>query len=201
MTLYAPASRWVGSGHPAVGDRLRCKTRNGVGCFRGGNGGCHLFNFPPNGRFRNKGYDGPVANLDESISRRLRLETMDLEFNKDVREVSFEKHELTRVFAVNRTFTKVDFTHSIINACYFRNCTFIDCKFTGVAFKDSSFRGSTFKGCTFRYSFWDKTFLERWASPLSAGAAEGRVISVQRSVHGTKKVHPGVQDLRGEAGE
>ena len=89
----------------------------------------------------------------------------DKEFSKDVSDYDYSKKVFLRVFAVGKTFTKVNFSQTDISSCYFRNCRFTKCDFTGTVFKDSYMKGSTFpesilKYTTFSGSQLDETILD-----------------------------------------
>jgi len=84
----------------------------------------------------------------------------DAEFTDDLSSNDFTRHDLMRVFAVKKVFTKVSFKQSNFVGCYFRNCRFIGCDFTGAFVKESNFRGSQFENCTFRYTSWEKSHLD-----------------------------------------
>lgn len=90
----------------------------------------------------------------------IKSEFIDKEIQANVQRESFVQHQLTRVHAVGRTFTEVDFKQSVIQSCYFRNCSFIRCDFTGAQIKDTNLKGSTFSDCKFLYTTWEKTMLE-----------------------------------------
>lgn len=84
----------------------------------------------------------------------------DKEFTGEVRDSSFERKDLIRVFAVGVLFEGISFKQSQLFACYFRNCRFVGCDFTGAQIRDSNLKGSTFTACKFPYSTWEKTLLD-----------------------------------------
>ena len=84
----------------------------------------------------------------------------DAEFTDDLNGDDFTRHELVRVFAVGKVFTKVIFKQAKFVGCYFRNCRFIGCDFTGAFVKETNLRGSQFENCTFRYTSWEKSHLD-----------------------------------------
>jgi uncharacterized protein YjbI with pentapeptide repeats len=84
----------------------------------------------------------------------------DVEITKAVKAETHARKEFVRVYAVNITFTDVDFMQCVFSDCYFRNCAFIRCNFTGAAFKSSNLRGSQFEACKFEFSSWEKTLLD-----------------------------------------
>jgi len=90
----------------------------------------------------------------------IKPELSDKQFQVDIQRESFVQHQLTRVHAVDKTFTEVDFKQAFIQSCYFRNCRFIRCDFTGAQIKDTNLKGSTFSDCKFLYTTWEKTMLE-----------------------------------------
>lgn len=84
----------------------------------------------------------------------------DAEFTSDLSGDDFARHEMARVFAVGKIFTKVTFKQANFLGCYFRNCRFIGCDFTGAFLKETNLRGSQFENCNFRYTAWEKTHLD-----------------------------------------
>lgn len=92
------------------------------------------------------------------------IKEKDLE-QDDLTEVSFARHELSRVYAVGLTFENVDFKQSIISECYFRKCTFTNCDFTGALIRSTNMQGSEFSGCKFLYAAFTQT--EIGIDPLS----------------------------------
>jgi uncharacterized protein YjbI with pentapeptide repeats len=84
----------------------------------------------------------------------------DVEFTTDINSEDFMRHDMVRVFAVGKVFTKISFKQVNFLSCYFRNCRFIGCDFTGAFVKESNLRGSQFENCTFRYTTWEKSHLD-----------------------------------------
>jgi hypothetical protein len=84
----------------------------------------------------------------------------DVEFTTDVNGEDFTRHDMVRVFAVGKVFTKISFKQVNFLGCYFRNCRFIGCDFTGAFVKETNLRGSQFENCTFRYTAWEKSHLD-----------------------------------------
>ncbi len=84
----------------------------------------------------------------------------DKEFSAALRDEDLSRKELTRVFAVDQTFTGVSFKQCVFASCYFRNCKFIRCDFTGASIKESNFKGAQFEECSFKYTTWEKTWLD-----------------------------------------
>ncbi|MBB4845850.1 hypothetical protein HNP55_004402 [Paucibacter oligotrophus] len=84
----------------------------------------------------------------------------DKEFTADVSNEDFTRHDMVRVFAVGKVFTKISFKQANFLGCYFRNCRFIECDFTGAFVKETNLRGSQFENCTFRYTAWEKSHLD-----------------------------------------
>lgn len=76
---------------------------------------------------------------------------------EDLKDLTFERHELTRVYAVGLKFVDVSFKQSIIQESYFRNCIFTNCDFTGANISQTNFQGSNFIGCTFNYTNFQGT--------------------------------------------
>lgn len=76
---------------------------------------------------------------------------------EDLAGLSFERHELVRVFAVELVFSKVSFKQSLMDECYFRNCVFKNCDFTGANISRTNFQGADFIGCTFDYTTFHGT--------------------------------------------
>ena len=91
-------------------------------------------------------------------NRREKIE--DKEFSAALRDEDLSRKELTRVLAVDQTFTGVSFKQCAFTSCYFRNCKFIRCDFTGANIKESNFKGSQFEECSFRYMTWERTLLD-----------------------------------------
>jgi len=89
-----------------------------------------------------------------------KLKLCDKELTNDSVEEDLSQHDITKFYAVGRTFTKVSFKQSVLNLCYFRNCTFVGCNFTGAAIKECNFRGASFDNCIFDYCTFEKTQLE-----------------------------------------
>lgn len=87
-------------------------------------------------------------------------EIADSELSENVREEDLSEKRLTRIYAVELTFERVNFSRSVIDSCYFRNCRFLECDFTGTHVSNCNFRGAQFEGCKFIYSEWEKTYLE-----------------------------------------
>jgi hypothetical protein len=84
----------------------------------------------------------------------------DVEFTADVSNEDFTRHDMVRVFAVGKVFTRTSFKQVNFLGCYFRNCRFIGCDFTGAFVKETNLRGSQFENCTFRYTAWEKSHLD-----------------------------------------
>lgn len=84
----------------------------------------------------------------------------DKEFSDDAKNQNLALHVIRRVFAVDKTFSKVSFKQSDISDSYFRNCKFIQCDFTGTTIRRSNFRGSQYVECKFQYSTWEHTQID-----------------------------------------
>ncbi len=84
----------------------------------------------------------------------------DVEFTTSISDEDYTRHEMVRVYAVGKIFTKVCFKQVNFLGCYFRNCRFIGCDFTGAFVKETNLRGSQFENCTFRYTAWEKSQLD-----------------------------------------
>lgn len=84
----------------------------------------------------------------------------DKEIASAVTDEDLTQYDLTRVYAVDKVFTRVVFKQCNITSCYFRNCRFVGCDFTGALIKDTNLKGSQFEDCKFLYSSWEKTHLE-----------------------------------------
>lgn len=84
----------------------------------------------------------------------------DVEFTTDISNEDFTRHDMVRVFAVGKVFTKISFKQVNFLGCYFRNCRFLGCDFTGAFVKETNLRGSQFENCTFRYTAWEKSHLD-----------------------------------------
>lgn len=84
----------------------------------------------------------------------------DVEFTEDISNEDLSRHDMVRVFAVGKVFTKISFKQVNFLGCYFRNCRFIACDFTGAFVKETNLRGSQFENCTFRYTAWEKSHLD-----------------------------------------
>lgn len=92
------------------------------------------------------------------INNKIKISNEEIE--EDVCNINMSGKEYCRIYAVDKTFSKVDFSKSIFNSCYFRNCKFNDCNFLGSEFIDSNLRGSQFENCIFKYSRWSRTLVE-----------------------------------------
>lgn len=92
-----------------------------------------------------------------ALEDKLKEKIADKEFLSDVFSQSYSRRELTRVYAVKRTFSDVDFSQCSFTSCYFRNCRFIRCNFTGTNFKETNLRGSTYPESIFKYTTFDKS--------------------------------------------
>jgi hypothetical protein len=55
-----------------------------------------------------------------------------------------------------QTIRKVNFQHSVFDACYFNNCVFDTCDFTGCRFIACNFHQSSFSGCDFKYAIFER---------------------------------------------
>jgi uncharacterized protein YjbI with pentapeptide repeats len=84
----------------------------------------------------------------------------DKEFSEDVSDENYSRKDISRVFAVGKTFTKVNFSQSSLSSCYFRNCRFIKCNFTGTAFKESYLKGSSFPESSLKYTTFSGSQLD-----------------------------------------
>ena len=84
----------------------------------------------------------------------------DKEFSKDVVDSNFSRKDFSRIFAVGKTFTNVDFSQSNISNCYFRNCRFIKCDFTGTSFKDCYLKGTSFPESILKYTTFNSSHLD-----------------------------------------
>lgn len=90
------------------------------------------------------------------LNKKEHIKEKELE-EEDLKDLNFERYELTRVYAVGLTFTDVSFKQSIIHECYFRNCVFRNCDFTGANISQTNFQGADFIGCTFNYTNFQGT--------------------------------------------
>jgi len=82
------------------------------------------------------------------------------EFSDDVADNNYSRKEFSRVFAVGKIFTNVDFSQSSMNACYFRNCRFIRCNFTGASFKDCYLKGASFPESILKYTTFSSSHID-----------------------------------------
>jgi uncharacterized protein YjbI with pentapeptide repeats len=96
----------------------------------------------------------------------------DKEFSEDVSDENYSRKDISRVFAVGKTFTKVNFSQSNLGSCYFRNCRFIKCNFTGTAFKDSYLKGSSFPESSLKYTTFSGSQLDETVLDNSLPAEE-----------------------------
>jgi hypothetical protein len=92
------------------------------------------------------------------LNKKKHIKEKELE-KEDLKDLNFERHELTRVYAVGLTFTDVSFKQSVIHECYFRNCVFKNCDFTGANISHTNFQGADFIGCTFNYANFQSTLI------------------------------------------
>lgn len=97
----------------------------------------------------------PMAFRD---NKKLKLE--DVEFTTDTSDKDYARHDMVRVFAVGKVFTKISFKQVNFLGCYFRNCRFLGCDFTGAFIKETNLRGSQFENCNFRYTTWERSHLD-----------------------------------------
>lgn len=103
----------------------------------------------------------PANQTLESFTQDCRkVEFRNREFNDSVNDADFSRGIYIHIYAVGKTFKKVNFEKCNWTNCYFRNCKFINCDFTGCSFKESNFKGSEFQDCKLRYTFWDKTLID-----------------------------------------
>ena len=96
--------------------------------------------------------------MDIRENKKTKLE--DVEFTTNITSEDFKRHEMVRVYAVDKVFTKCSFKQVNFLGCYFRNCRFIGCDFTGAFVKETNLRGSQFENCTFQYTAWEKSQLD-----------------------------------------
>ena len=84
----------------------------------------------------------------------------DKEFSQDVSGEEYTRKDISRVFAVGKVFTGVNFSQSNLSSCYFRNCRFIRCNFTGTAFKDCYLKGTSFPESSLKYTTFSSSQLD-----------------------------------------
>lgn len=84
----------------------------------------------------------------------------DKEFSEDVTGEEYSRKDISRIFAVGKTFTCVNFSQSNVSSCYFRNCRFIRCDFTGTVFKDCYLKGTSFPESSLKYTTFNSSQLD-----------------------------------------
>lgn len=82
------------------------------------------------------------------------------EFSEDVTGEDYSRKDFSKVFAVGKTFTDVNFSQSNLSSCYFRNCRFIRCNFMGTVFKDCYLKGANFPESSLKYTTFNSSQLD-----------------------------------------
>ena len=78
----------------------------------------------------------------------------------DLKEKNLKNHQFIRLVAMNKKFTKCDFSFSEFEASYLRNCNFDSCDFIGCSFSNTNLSGSQFSGCKFDYAQFSHTQID-----------------------------------------
>ncbi|MGN5077007.1 pentapeptide repeat-containing protein [Aeromonas veronii] len=95
-----------------------------------------------------------------ALVNHIKIKIKNKEFNEDESNNSYSQKIFERVFAVQKTFTDINFSQTDFSDCYFRNCKFIRCNFTGASFKNCYLMGSNFPKCIFKYTTFSSTHLD-----------------------------------------
>lgn len=93
------------------------------------------------------------------LSNSEREHQIDKKFDTNVSDGKFVNKLFIRLIALDKQFTKVDFTYSIFDSCYLRKCKFDKCDFTGCRFIGTNLYGANFSNCEFRYATFEKTLI------------------------------------------
>ena len=100
----------------------------------------------------------------------------------DLDNLDFKKHELVRVYAVEKKFINVSFMQSIISECHFRNSIFRNCDFTGTDISNTNFQGADFIGCTFDYTTFTGTHINTLPLRRNLPSRENLKIQLAKSL-------------------
>ena len=111
-----------------------------------------------------------------------RVEYKDKAVPEDIENSNWSNHQLVRLVAIGKRFTKVDFSNTTFKSCYLRNCEFDSCNFTGSRISSTNLHGAKFVGCKFDYATFERTFIDDSILTDNCPAFENQKMKFARSL-------------------